>query len=66
MPHPSHTDLYSTLDPCAINHHQGEGRRGIVEVERRGQMGEGRQESDGEKAIEGKEGKGAVFHLNTK
>lgn len=23
MPHPSHTDLYSMLDPSAINHHQG-------------------------------------------
>lgn len=30
-------------------------------------MGEGRQESDGEKAIEGKwGGGGTVYHLNTK
>lgn len=60
MPHPSRTDLYSMLDPCAINHHQGEERNGIERrrdrTKRKGQMGGGRavqrQESDGEKAIE--------------
>lgn len=38
MPHPSRTDLYSTLDPCAINHYQGEESRGWsgAEVELRG------------------------------
>lgn len=61
MPHPSHTDLYSTLDPCAINHHQGKERRGQrgEEVHRRGKgrwvegEPEKRQESDRDEAVRG-------------
>lgn len=69
MPHPSHTDLYSTLDACAINHYRGEERRGWrgTEVERRrkGRWVEGelrRDESDGEKAMGG----GVFYHLSTR
>lgn len=71
MPHPSPTDLYSTLDPCAINHHQGEEKRekGMErprgKTKRRGQMGGGtvakRQET---RVMErGREGGGAVCCL---
>lgn len=34
MPHPSHTDLYSMLDPSAINHHRGKDRDGSRETQR--------------------------------
>lgn len=33
MPHPSHTDLYSVLDPFAINYHQGKERRVLRGIE---------------------------------
>lgn len=78
MPHPSRTDLYSTLDPCAINHYQGEESRGGEQgmerrrgrTKRKGQMGGGRaverQESDGEEAIEGGGGGVAVYRISAK
>lgn len=53
MPHPSHTDLYSMLDPCAINHHRGkEGRGG--RAERRRGMTRKRQIGGGKRVMESK------------
>lgn len=70
MPHPSHTDLYSTLDPCAINHHQGKERRGQrgEEVHRRGKgrWVEGEQSQRRDKRVIEMSFGGGVSTLNVK